>query len=102
MSRRSSAPSRPDSDDIPSKRSPVMPRCRKRNALVLSLLLLTSPIGASAADAPPKGYVCLRARTPIVIDGKLDDSAWSEARWTDEFQDIEGDRKPHPRFRTRA
>jgi hypothetical protein len=79
-----------------------MPRCRKRLALVLSLLLLTSPIGASEADAPPKGYVCLRARTPIVIDGKPDDSAWAEAPWTDEFQDIEGDRKPRPRFRTRA
>ena len=39
---------------------------------------------------------------PIVIDGKLDDAAWASAAWTDDFQDIEGDRKPRPRFRTRA
>ncbi|WP_406698167.1 carbohydrate-binding family 9-like protein [Singulisphaera sp. Ch08] len=82
-----------------------MPRCRKWLVLVLSLLLLTPAIGVSLevdAPPPPKGYVCMRARAPIVIDGKLDDSAWAEAPWTDDFQDIEGDRKPRPRFRTRA
>ena len=51
---------------------------------------------------PPKGYVCLRAGQPIVIDGKLDDAAWRVAPWTDDFVDIEGDAKPKPRFRTRV
>jgi hypothetical protein len=37
-----------------------------------------------------------------VIDGKLDDEAWQAAAWTDAFVDIEGDRKPRPRFRTRV
>jgi hypothetical protein len=50
----------------------------------------------------PKGYVCGRVTSPIKIDGKLDDPAWSAAPWTDEFVDIEGDRKPRPRFRTRV
>src|SRR5437867_1688147 len=51
---------------------------------------------------PPKGYVCYRASGPIAIDGKLDDPAWKDAPWTDDFVDIEGDAKPKPRFRTRA
>jgi hypothetical protein len=34
--------------------------------------------------------------------GRLDDDVWGHAPWTDDFVDIEGDRKPRPRFRTRA
>src|SRR5262245_19469313 len=51
---------------------------------------------------PPKGYVCYRATKPIRIDGKLDDPAWRDAVWTDDFVDIEGGKKPRPRFRTRV
>ncbi len=51
---------------------------------------------------PPRGYVCYRAAGPITLDGKLDDAAWRAAPWTDDFVDIEGDRRPPPRFRTRA
>src|SRR6185436_18625535 len=36
------------------------------------------------------------------IDGRLDEAAWQSAAWTDEFVDIEGDRRPKPRFKTRA
>ena len=50
----------------------------------------------------PKGYVCGFASTPLTIDGRLDEALWRAAPWTDEFVDIEGDRKPKPRFRTRA
>jgi len=75
------------------------------------LLIAWSVTIASAGDIepdktvgapPPKGYVCVRARTPVVIDGKLDDRAWTDAPWTDDFVDIEGDAKPRPRFKTRA
>src|SRR5262249_31756986 len=55
-----------------------------------------------AAFPHPKGYVCHRAETPIKIDGALNDPAWEAAAWTDAFADIEGDRQPKPRFRTRA
>src|SRR5262249_46775203 len=51
---------------------------------------------------PPKGYVCYRATKPIIIDGKLDDEAWAAAPWSDDFVDIEEDKKPNPRFRTRV
>lgn len=49
----------------------------------------------------PLGYVCYRAAEPIKIDGKLDDNAWAAAPWSEEFVDIEGDKKPRPRFKTR-
>jgi ketosteroid isomerase-like protein len=50
----------------------------------------------------PKGYVCYRAPSPLKIDGRLDDAAWQAVPWTDDFVDIEGDRRPKPRLRTRA
>lgn len=49
----------------------------------------------------PKGYVCYRATKPITIDGKLTDEAWAAAPWSDDFVDIEGDKKPKPRHRCR-
>ena len=52
-----------------------------------------------AAGSLPRGYVAYRAREPITIDGKLDDEAWEAVPWTEAFVDIEGDRKPGPRFR---
>ncbi len=54
------------------------------------------------AYVPPKHYLCYRAARPPKIDGKLDDPAWRAAPWTDDFVDIEGERRPKPRFRTRA
>lgn len=51
---------------------------------------------------PPRGYVCFRTTSPLTIDGKLDETAWQQAPWTDDFVDIEGDAQPAPRFRTRA
>ena len=88
------------------------PRCISH---VLTLLwYLGLGFGVSSADAgpagdweqmkniTPKGYVCGFASTPPIIDGRLDEALWQAAPWTDDFVDIEGDRKPKPRFRTRA
>jgi hypothetical protein len=50
----------------------------------------------------PKLYVCRFASGAVQVNGRLDESAWGRAAWTDLFVDIEGDRKPRPRFRTRA
>jgi hypothetical protein len=62
------------------------------------------PEGARSADAyvPPRGYVCGRAAGPVPFDGRLDEGAWKDAAWTDDFVDIEGDQRIKPRFRTRA
>jgi hypothetical protein len=73
------------------------------------MLALLSGVGNARAQRKPilmppipRGYVCYRAEPAPVLDGALDDPAWRNAPWTSYFVDIEGDRKPRPRFKTRA
>ena len=77
--------------------------------LLVVILLLGRVAAADPAqdwarmkEIAPRGYVCYRAETAPQIDGRLDDGAWQAAAWTDSFIDIEGARRPQPRFRTRA
>jgi hypothetical protein len=80
--------------------------------MTVRLALLASGLAAvalaAASNEPPvglahpKGYVCYRAPSPIVIDGRPDEAAWTKAPWSDAFVDIEGDKKPKPRHRTRV
>lgn len=71
-------------------------------ALGLGLTVCMSSTAAEPKAIVPKEYACQRAAAKLEIDGKLDDAAWEAAPWTDEFVDIEVDKKPKPRFRTRA
>lgn len=50
----------------------------------------------------PRQYTVLFTTIPPVIDGKIDDPAWRDAAWTENFKDIEGDSKPLPTWNTRA
>ncbi|WP_430817367.1 carbohydrate-binding family 9-like protein [Carboxylicivirga sp. RSCT41] len=50
----------------------------------------------------PQQYVCYRAGEKMTIDGNLDEQAWKNAPWTNEFADIEGDAKPKPQYLTKA
>ena len=50
----------------------------------------------------PEGYVCYRASGAIKLDGRLDEPSWKAAPYTNRFVDIEGARKPLPRFETHA
>jgi hypothetical protein len=50
----------------------------------------------------PLHYVVRKTTKPPRIDGRLDDTVWKTAEWTQDFADIEGDIRPRPRFRTRA
>ena len=50
----------------------------------------------------PRSYVCRKAAGPITVDGVADKPVWATVPWTADFADIEGDRKPSPRFRTHA
>jgi hypothetical protein len=50
----------------------------------------------------PRQYVCYRAASPPIFDGKITESSWRAAPCTALFVDIEGDMRPSPRFRTRA
>ncbi|HEY6412097.1 MAG TPA: carbohydrate-binding family 9-like protein [Edaphobacter sp.] len=56
----------------------------------------------ASAQQLPKTYDAIHTTKPPKIDGKLNDSAWKKAAWTDNFVDIQGDAKPKPRFRTRT
>ncbi len=57
---------------------------------------------STTAERVPLSYDCHHVSSPPHIDGKLDDAAWADAPWTQDFADIEGERKAKPRFRTRA
>ncbi|MCX6565637.1 MAG: carbohydrate-binding family 9-like protein [Candidatus Aminicenantes bacterium] len=48
----------------------------------------------------PRTYVCYRAAGPVTVDGNLDEDVWDKASWSDPFVDIEGGKRPKPRFRT--
>ena len=49
-----------------------------------------------------RSYVCHRAPGPVAVDGRIDKAVWRGAPWTEDFVDILGERRPRPRFRTRA
>lgn len=59
-------------------------------------------IRSAGIGAEPRSYVCQAASDPPTIDGLLNDHAWESAAWTEDFVDIEGDKKPRPAYRTRA
>ena len=57
--------------------------------------------GAHLPFAPETYRVPRAARAPV-IDGRLDDPAWSRAPWTDAYVDISGPDHQRPRFHTRG
>lgn len=59
-------------------------------------------IRLAGASATPRSYVCMVASDAPRIDGRLDDTAWQSAAWTEDFVDIEGSIRPKPPYRTRA
>ena len=79
---------------------------------LIKILLCASGLSPASAQRPapdfeampfaPRQYVSYRASSPISVDGKLNEPAWAAAAWSEPFVDIEGDSRPHPRFRTRA
>ena len=71
--------------------------------IILLYFLFTLPsLSEGQQIILPKNYVCYRTDAPISIDGKATENCWQKAQWTDDFADIEGVKKPIPRFRTRA
>ena len=50
----------------------------------------------------PRHYVAYHVSAPIVIDGQLNDAAWGDIPWTEDFLDIEGDLRPIPTWQTKA
>jgi hypothetical protein len=74
--------------------------------VMLLLLVRAADISGQQPSLPafvtPQSYACYRTSSDITIDGKLTDEAWQHATWTSDFVDIEGERQPRPRLRTRV
>jgi len=64
------------------------------------------PVRATAGQfpAPPLQYVAIKLHQSekIKVDGKIQETAWDEAPWSETFGDIEGDINKHPPFGKRT
>ncbi len=72
---------------------PAVPHSQSASSVSLDFEVL--PFG-------PARYVARRAGGPLSIDGKLEETWWRNAPWTQAFVDIEGAGRPEPRYETRA
>ena len=53
-------------------------------------------------STPVKSYRVYKTTKPLFMDGKASEPDWGKAPWSDDFADIEGDKKPKPLYRTRV
>ena len=80
------------------------PRHRRHRTHLARLMhrLFLALFATAAFCQTPLHYTCHRAQSPIHVDGILDDAAWQDAAWTNDFVDIQGADHAAPRFRTRV
>ncbi|WP_221284843.1 carbohydrate-binding family 9-like protein [Mucilaginibacter sp. SP1R1] len=78
-----------------------------KSGLIVSTLFI--PARSKAQDAfkglenlftVPEGYVVKHTAQAPAIDGDINDAVWQQARWTNDFVDIEGSLKPRPALQT--
>ncbi|SEL56987.1 Carbohydrate family 9 binding domain-like [Maribacter orientalis] len=67
-------------------------KTKKTVAIVLFLLYIGSI--SLLAQNTPQTYVAQKTSETLIIDGKMDESSWNKAKWTNNFIDIEGCKKP--------
>lgn len=70
---------------------------------LIPIILLAALLSSCRPEAPTltvREYRCVRAATPIVVDGRLDEAAWAEAPQSEPFMDIRGEAWPEPIYRT--
>jgi len=67
-------------------------KTKKTVAIVLFLLYIGSI--SLLAQNTPQNYVAQKTSETLIIDGKMDESSWNKAKWTNNFIDIEGSKKP--------
>jgi hypothetical protein len=74
----------------------------KHQILVLTAFAWLAATAPGPLEYPhPRGYVAIRAAAPPVVDGRMDDAAWRDAPWTDDFVDM-ADPSSAPAPRTRV
>lgn len=77
-----------------------LPQILLSTVAVVTIVIPTLP--AQPKPAPdletlpyaPRQTVCYRSEQRLVVDGRLDESAWLATAWSDRFIDIEGRRQP--------
>ena len=82
----------------------------RKHLSLLILLSLTQTLvfsqsvfsGKESLFTTPRQYTATFSEMSPVIDGKIDEAAWQNLPWTEQFKDIEGDSKPVPTWNTRA
>ena len=72
-----------------------------QSALTFALFLFISG-KTLAQENSIQQYSCKQSKNTITIDGKLDEKDWATASWTNNFVDIEGNKKPLPLQQTRC
>jgi len=87
-----------------------MRRFYSRFVLFSSLtLILIEPLGTQPSPLKipepsgaftPRKYICRRVSGRLNIDGRLDEKTWQDTDWSETFGDIEGRKKPAPRYQT--
>lgn len=78
---------------------------RRSSIFALAGLALASSFATAQTITPAQGrreYTAPLIDSPPTIDGRLDDTAWQLASWSDPFVDIEGQLRPAPRYLTRV
>src|ERR1039458_1502214 len=89
------------SDTLMNTQRRLFPCWEQRCGLLVMLLsagIALWQCGASESDEwrekmepiIPQGYLCRHTAAPILVDGKLDEAAWTDAPWTSDFVDIQG------------
>jgi Carbohydrate family 9 binding domain-like len=82
---------------------------RLKRSLFFSILFASAAVKAQSPFKGlehlftiPQNYVIYHTGQPPVIDGNINELVWQQAAWTNEFADIEGDKKPRPTYPTRV
>lgn len=82
---------------------------RLKLVFILIIIVFGSQLGAQNLFSgfehlftPVRQYTVFRASSEIIIDGDASESDWEKSVWTEDFQDIEGEKMPLPLHRTRV
>jgi hypothetical protein len=70
--------------------------------LIIGSTGFSQPVRIPKCEFMPRSYVCFKTENPIITDGKITEEIWQSVKWTEDFTDIEGSKKPVPQFRTRV
>lgn len=71
-----------------------------KHLIIITFILITVS-AYSQQQREPNIYRCERTDSQISIDGDINEAGWQQAAFSELFQDIEGDKKPMPKYDTR-